>query len=181
MIHSGEISTMVDFVESLNAHSIQLNEIRPVGNAKKNENDNFFLTNREKQILIQYYKEQNCSSRKIAIVMPWYNEEPDRFGCTATSGQHAYVDAMGNVQPCVLLKASLGNIHHQSFFQIWNEFSKKCKHPVKNCIVYPFNRYIDTSEIIPLPPEKTMEVWAEICRHEPSAIFKKIKVTEKVT
>jgi MoaA/NifB/PqqE/SkfB family radical SAM enzyme len=179
MIYSGETFSMVDFAESLGANSIQINEIRPVGNARKNENDDFFLNQEDKKTLIRYYKEQNHSDRKIAIVMPWYNEEPDRFGCTATSGQHAYVDAQGNILPCVLLKASVGNIRNDRFFTIWKTFSQKCRHPVKDCIIYPYNDIISKSAETPLPPDKTMAVWEDMCKIEPTDIFKKIQVKER--
>ena len=179
MLYSGETFAMVDFAESLGAHSIQLNEIRPVGKAQQSNNQDFFLTHQDKNVLIDYYKKENSSRRKIAIVMPWYNEEPDRFGCTATSGQHAYVDAEGNVMPCVLLKASVGNIYSHGFFEIWDKFSKKCQHPVKDCLVYPFNQIMRKGEILPLSPEKTMEVWDEMCRIAPTDIFKKIKVKQR--
>ena len=178
MIHNGEIFSMVDFAESLGAHSIQINEIRPVGKAQKSNNEDFFLTAKDKQILIRYYRKQNRSDRKIAIVMPWYNEEADRFGCTATSGQHAYVDAQGNVLPCVLLKASVGNIRDSRFITVWKKFSKRCRHPVKDCIIYPFNEIIANSSETPLPPLKTMEVWEGICNTEPTDIFKKIQPKE---
>lgn len=176
MIHSKEIFRMVDFAESLGAHSIQINEIRPVGSAEENDDKDFFLSQKDKQTLIEYYREENRSSRKIAIVMPWYNEEPDRFGCTATSAQHSYVDAEGNVTPCVLLKASLGNIHSLGFYDIWRQFSAKCKNPVKECLVYPFKPLVYKAESLPLPPEKTMEVWDQMCQIGPTEIYKKLPI-----
>jgi len=178
MVRNGEMFAMVDFAESLGAHSIQINEIRPVGRARKNQDDDFFLTDEDKQVLIRYYRKQNRSSRKIAVVMPWYNEEPDRFGCTATSGQHAYVDAEGNILPCVLLKASVGNIRDNRFFTVWKNFSQQCRHPVKECIIYPFQEIIGKSPVTPLRPDDTMLVWEEICRIEPTDIFKKIQIKE---
>jgi MoaA/NifB/PqqE/SkfB family radical SAM enzyme len=178
MIHNGETFSMVDFAESLGAHSIQLNEIRPVGHAQKSANEDFFLKAEDKKTLISYYKKQNHSDRKIAVVMPWYNEEPDRFGCTATSGQHAYVDAQGNVLPCVLLKASVGNIRDKRFFSVWKDFSLKCRHPVKDCIIYPYNKIISESPETPLPPSKTMSIWEDMCKIEPTDIFKKLQVKE---
>jgi MoaA/NifB/PqqE/SkfB family radical SAM enzyme len=180
MIRRGETFAMVDFAESLGAHSIQLNEIRPVGKAQKNGNDDFFLKPEDKEILIRYYKKQNRNSRKIAVVMPWYNEEPDRFGCTATSGQHAYVDAQGNVLPCVLLKASIGNIRENSFFNIWNNFSRQCRYPVKECILYPYKEIISRSAETPLPPKVTMESWKAMCAIGPTEIFQKIQMKEPV-
>ncbi len=103
MAKSGDVFKTVDFAESLGAHSIQINEIRPVGGAGEGGDDTIFLTGENKRVLTDYYRAQNRSKRKIAIVMPSYNEEPDRFGCMATSGQNVNADAGGNVQPCVLL------------------------------------------------------------------------------
>ncbi len=176
MIYSGEIFKMVDFAENLGAHSIQINEIRPVGMALESQDSNFFLTQQDKNILIKYYKEENSSEREIAVVMPWYNEEPDRFGCTATSAQHAYVDVQGNVQPCVLLKASIGNVKESRFYDIWNDFSQRCEHPVKECIIYSYNEIMDNAEALPLAREQTMSVWPSVCEIEATDIFKRIKV-----
>lgn len=179
MIYSGDTFRMVDFAESLGAHSIQINEIRPVGRALASQDRDFFLTREDKEVLIAYYKEQNRSERSIAVVMPWYNEESDRFGCTATSGQHAYVDAEGNVQPCVLLKASLGNVHKTGFYDIWKEFSGHCKHPVRECIVYPFNRIVENATTVPISREEVMKVWPSMTEIESTDIFKRIKVRSR--
>lgn len=177
MVKSGDVYKTVDFAESLGAHSIQINEIRPVGNAMELDNS-IFLTKEDKRDLIRYYKTQNKSKRKIAIVMPWYNEEPYNFGCMATSGQNVYVDAEGNVQPCVLLKASIGNIFQQRFKTIWNEFIPLCRYPVRECLVHVLKDEITNSSIQPLPRLKTLELWPQVTKMETIDIFKRIKVRE---
>jgi len=174
MVHNGELFGVVDFAESLGAHSIQLNEIRPVGRALESEGYDFFLAEEDKRILIDYYRKSNESSRRIAIVMPWYNEEPYKFGCTATSGQQAYIDAKGNVQPCPLLKAGLGNINSESFSDVWARFREQCGHPVRECIVHRLAGEMERSKTLPLPPGKTYELWPEICKIEATDAFKKI-------
>jgi hypothetical protein len=129
--------------------------------------------------LIDYYKTQNKSKRKIAIVMPWYNEEPYNFGCMATSGQNVYVDAQGNVQPCVLLKTGIGNIMQQRFRAIWNEFIPYCRYPVRECLVHVLGETINNSPVIPLPKSRTLELWQEVTRMEPTDIFKRIEVRQR--
>ncbi len=176
MAKTGEYMKVVDLAESLGAHSIQLNEIRPVGRANKKEKSDMFLSGKDKDILIEYYKTQNKSKRKIAIVMPWYNEEPEIFGCMATSGQNVYINSKGHVQPCVLLNASIGNIHESSFKEIWNNFIPNCEHPVRECIVHTLSDKINNSKSHLLPPDETLEIWPEFSKMEPSDLFKRIKV-----
>jgi MoaA/NifB/PqqE/SkfB family radical SAM enzyme len=176
MAKSGDYTKVVDLAESLGAHSVQINEIRPVGRANAGNNAGIFLTPEDKKTLIDYYIKQNKTSRKIAIVMPWYNEEPDKFGCMATSGQNVYINSAGIVQPCVLLDAGLGNINNMRFKEIWNSFIPLCEHPVRECIVHTLSDRINNSEIHPLPPEETLKLWPGFKKMEPIDMFKKIKV-----
>ncbi|MFC1650544.1 radical SAM/SPASM domain-containing protein [Candidatus Latescibacterota bacterium] len=175
MVKSGEVFKVVDFVESLHAHSIQINAIRPVGVALEAGNPNLFLSKEDKDNLINYYKEQNSTNRNISIVMPWYNEEPYNFGCTATSGQKVYIDAQGNVQPCELLKASIGNINERTLKEIWTTFLPHCGHPVTECIVYPLNELIKKAKVLPLDKETTYKVWPEMCNLEATELFKRVR------
>ena len=178
MVASGEIFKVVDFAESLGSHSIQINEIRPVGTAAISQDNNLFLTKQDKAVLIEYYKQQNKTNRAISIVMPWYNEEPYNFGCLATTGQKAYIDAKGNVQPCELLKLSLGNIQEHSFKTIWGKFLPYCSHPVNQCIIYPLQKVLNHADKLPISEEMTYKTLPSVCGLESTDVFKKIKVRE---
>jgi MoaA/NifB/PqqE/SkfB family radical SAM enzyme len=175
MVRSGEVFKVVDLAESLGAHSIQLNEIRPVGRAIESAGYDFFFTAEDKETLISFYREANWSVRSIAIVMPWYNEEPDKFGCTAASGQQAYIDANGNVQPCPLLKVGFGNITSQNFTAIWDNFRSHCGPPVRECLVHHFADEINSSEELPLPAKRAYELWPEVRRIDTTDLFKRMK------
>ena len=175
MIRSGEVYTVVDLAESLGAHSIQLNEIRPVGRAVESSGYDFFFTAEDKAALIRFYREANRSARSIAIVMPWYNEEPDKFGCTAASAQQAYIDAKGNVQPCPLLKVGLGNITSQNFTAIWDNFRSHCGPPVRDCLVHRLAEEINSSKELPLPAERSYKLWPHVRQMETTDLFKRMK------
>lgn len=179
MVKSKEVFKVVDLAESLGAHSIQINEIRPVGRALDAGASDYFLDDNDKKTIIDYYKSQNGSDRKIAVVMPWYNEESYNFGCTATAGQKVYIDANGNMQPCELLKASLGNITENSFEEIWMHFLSKCRHPVRECIISRFNEHIEHAAILPLDKDKTFSIWPEMLKIDSTDIFKKIEVRDR--
>ena len=159
MVRDGSFRAVVDLAEGLGAHSIQLNEIRPVGNAGESSEPGVFLTAEDKAALIAYYREQNRSPRRISIAMPWYLEEPYNLGCMATSAQAVYIDAQGHVQPCQLLKVSLGNIRERAFGDIWQEFRERCRYPVADCIVWNYRGQIDASPAVPLPAADTLRTW----------------------
>lgn len=179
MVRSGEYKSVVDFAESLGAHSIQINEIRPVGRATESKDPDIFLNQEDKKLLIGYYKKQNKSDRKIAIVMPWYNEDPALFGCMATSGQNVHINSEGNVQPCVLLNASLGNIRDKRFKEIWNTFIPMCEHPVRECIVHTLSDKINSSKSKLLSPQETHKLWPDFSKMPPPDVFKKIHVKKQ--
>lgn len=179
MARSGEYKKVVDLAEKLGAHSIQLNEIRPVGRARESENSSIFLNPDDKKLLINYYRQENKGDRKIAIVMPWYNEEPEKFGCMATSGQNVYINSGGDVQPCVLLNAGIGNIKTNRFSEIWNNFIPLCEHPVRECIVHTLSGRINASKAHLLPPDETLKLWPDFAKMEPIDLFKKIKVKKR--
>ena len=111
--------------------------------------------------------------------MPWYNEEPEKFGCMATSGQNVYINSKGDVQPCVLVNASLGNINNKGFKEIWDKFTPLCEHPVRECIVHTLSDKINSSKTHLLPPEETLELWPEFSKMEPIDLFKKIEVKKR--
>jgi MoaA/NifB/PqqE/SkfB family radical SAM enzyme len=179
MARSGEYEKVVDLAESLGAHSIQINEIRPVGRAIEQGDSDIFLSPEDKEILISYYKQQNRSRRKIAIVMPWYNEDPSLFGCMATSGQNVYINSDGHVQPCVLLNAGIGNIREESFADIWNRFIPLCEHPVRECIVHTLSERINSTEGHLLSAADTLELWPAFTEMEPADLYKKIRVEKR--
>jgi len=176
---SGDVFRVVDLAEQLGAHSIQLNEIRPAGRALDANDPSLFLTESDKEVLIDYYRRQNASARPIAIVLPWHNEAPHRFGCTATSGQKVYIDAKGNVTPCVLLKASIGNIAEKRFKAIWSAFLPHCSHPVRECIIEALNETLVESPTVPLPRAATLDYWSGVANTEPTDAFKRFNVTHR--
>ncbi|MCI5222035.1 MAG: radical SAM protein [Candidatus Electrothrix sp. AR4] len=179
-VASGEFEKMVLLAEELGAHSIQLNEIRPVGRARDSQDESFSLCREDKETLIRYYHRENSSARKIAIVMPWYNEEPDKFGCTATSGQTAYIDSYGNVQPCQLVKVRLGNINQKRFAEIWQGFLPNFSHPVRDCLVYPVNEILTAKQQEFIAEDAVMQHWPDLCQQETTDMFKRFKVKPTV-
>jgi hypothetical protein len=164
MVRDGSYKGVVDLAESLGAHAIQVNEIRPAGNAAESDDRDIFLTRDDKDTLIEFLKHENASPRPISIAMPWFLEEPDNLGCTATSAQKVYIDAHGHVQPCELLKVSLGNILERDFDDIWREFRERCRYPVRDCIVWNYREPLAAAVSLPLAPAPTAESWTAMTR-----------------
>ena len=174
MVRDGSFREVVDLAESLGAHSIQLNEIRPVGSARGSPEPDLHLSQAEKAVLVGYYEAQNASERPISIAMPWYLEAPERLGCMATSAQKVYVDAQGNVQPCELLKVSFGNVLERDFLDIWDELRAAGRYPVRDCIVHDYQQLLAPGTRLPLDPAETRRTWPQMTALPPADVYPEI-------
>ncbi|OGR04110.1 MAG: hypothetical protein A2284_09225 [Deltaproteobacteria bacterium RIFOXYA12_FULL_61_11] len=166
-VANGDVFAVVDLAERLGGHSIQLNEIRPVGRATESPSD-FALDGQTKEVLIDFYRRQNASRRPISIAMPWYNEEPDKFGCTATAGQKLYIDARGNVLPCELLKLGFGNLTEEPLPLIWERMRRPCRHAVNRCVVHDVAPTLASARELPLCRAESERLWPGLCALPPS-------------
>ena len=71
--------------------------------------------------------------------------------------------------------AGLGNITGRSFQDIWGEFRSHCGHPVRECVVHRLAAELAAAPSLPLPPEKTYELWPEVCRIEATDVYRRLK------
>ena len=61
-------------------------------------------------------------------------EGPEQMGCMMGGLSHFYVDSTGNVNPCVFLPVSFGNIMESEFAEIYNSMRMSIPRPLhKEC------------------------------------------------
>jgi hypothetical protein len=73
------------------------------------------------------------------------------------------------------LKVGLGNITSQSFHEIWERFRSQCGHPVRECVVHRLAEELSRAPALPLPVQKTYELWPEVCRIDSTDVFKRLR------
>jgi MoaA/NifB/PqqE/SkfB family radical SAM enzyme len=120
-VRSGDLWRYYDLMKDLNVSIIQLLEPRPCGgNHSVPMNDLF--TEEDRAIVTEFYLKGN-SERKYRhhplLYYIAYMESPEKLGCLMGGLSHYYIDSAGNVNPCVFVPVSFGNILHEKISDIF--------------------------------------------------------------
>lgn len=135
-VDSGELHRYMEMLKGLNVGMVRWLEPSPCGGFSGRDN-NVLLDGREKAILREYYLMYN-SSRDYAdypaISYEAFYEDPENMGCMMAGHSQLYIDSLGNVQPCVFLPVSFGNILTANFADIYAKMKRAFPRPLKdNC------------------------------------------------
>lgn len=135
-IHSGSLFEYYEFVKKLNVSFIQLLEPRPCGGYLFG-NGSVILNEAERKILFDFTKEINFNKKYKNGPVVYYVahiEGKDQMGCSMGGLSHFYIDSVGNVNPCVFLPVSFGNIKDEDFTNIFSRMREAIPLPLhKDC------------------------------------------------
>jgi MoaA/NifB/PqqE/SkfB family radical SAM enzyme len=132
LIHSGDLWNYFELVKSLNVGAIQLLEPRPCGGYFSEEPDHL-ISEDERKIVTQFFTKGNREKKfkdYPQIFYISYVEAPERMGCMMGGLSHFHIDSLGNVEPCVFLPVSFGNIMEEDFLDIYKRMRKVIPHPL---------------------------------------------------
>jgi len=136
LLHSGDLWNYFELVKGLNVGAIQLLEPRPCGGYFSEEPDNL-ISEDERKIVTRFFTKGNLEKRfkdYPQIFYISYIEAPERLGCMMGGLSHFYIDSLGNVEPCVFLPISFGNIMEEDFLDIYKRMRKAIPRPLhKQC------------------------------------------------
>jgi len=147
MIRNGQVEEFLQFLIGLEIHEAWLSEAKPSIDAYWNEelviteNDRITLS----RLQDQYNKEGNITVNYLG-----HFEGREHFGCNA-GHKMVYIDAFGEVSPCVFTPMTFGNIKEKSieilFSQMKQYFpSEECCFINKNYKL--FQKYIKDNSIV---------------------------------
>jgi MoaA/NifB/PqqE/SkfB family radical SAM enzyme len=129
LIRSGDLWKYFELMKSLNVGFIQLLEPRPAGGYLQNGND-ALLTDDDRNILMQFVEEGNSTKQFRDYPIIYYvahAESPEQAGCMMGGLFHFHIDSKGNVNPCVFLPVSFGNIMEDVLKQSLRGCVKRCR------------------------------------------------------
>lgn len=132
LINDGNLYVFYNFLKSLNISFIQLLEPRPCG-GYLNEQESI-LGNEEKRKLKSFVK--NVSRHKLykdhpVIYYVAHIEDKEQNGCNMGGLSILYIDTAGNVNPCVFVPVSFGNIVDEEIDSIMEKMRTAVPHPIK--------------------------------------------------
>lgn len=120
MLESNQVHEFLEFLIGLGVHEAWLSETKPSGEAFWNETS--VITEEERLKLVELQDEYNREDR-ITVNYLGHFEGKECFGCNA-GNKMIYIDAFGEVSPCVFTPITFGNIRKDSVGQIFKEMKK---------------------------------------------------------
>ena len=114
MIRSGEVETLLAFLDSLGVDEAWLSEVKP--SVEAFWSDESVISEEERKELTRLQDEHNQAVRRwgrgLVVNYLGHFEGAENFGCNAGC-KMVYVDAFGEVSPCVFLPMSFGNVRER--------------------------------------------------------------------
>ncbi len=120
MIQDDQVEGFLDFLEGLDVQEAWLSEVKP--SLKAFMNDNLIITEENRLKLVKLQDRYNTTG-KMTVNYLGHFEGKECFGCNA-GNKMVYVDAFGEVSPCVFTPLSFGNVQTESLPEIFADMKK---------------------------------------------------------
>ncbi len=167
MINSGQAGDFLGFLEGLGIHEAWLSEAKP--SAPTSWNREAVITEGERLKLVNLQDRYNREG-KVTVNYLGHFEGREHFGCNA-GRKMVYVDASGEVGPCVFTPMTFGNLRERPLAEIVQEM-RECFPSGDSCFIN------DNFELLkryhrgrmPLGREETLAILSE-ARFGPPARF----------
>jgi MoaA/NifB/PqqE/SkfB family radical SAM enzyme len=136
LVRSGDLWKYYELAKELNVGMIEMLEPRPCGGFSSPANE-VLLTPSERKEVLAFFEQANTSSAYKNYPLVYYvayTEAPDKLGCMMGGLSHLTIDSRGNVNPCVFLPVTFGNIMTEDFAPIYKRMRSAIPRPVhKEC------------------------------------------------
>ena len=120
MLQGNQVQEFLKFLISLDIHEAWLSETKPTVEAFWNKAA--VITEEERQSLVSLQDKYNKEG-KITVNYLGHFEGGEHFGCNA-GNKMVYIDAFGEVSPCVFTPMTFGNVRDKSVQAIFSEMKE---------------------------------------------------------
>ncbi|MBN1779790.1 radical SAM protein [bacterium] len=127
MIRNAQVDELLDFLTGLGIHEAWLSEAKPSTDVYWN--DDHVITEEDRKSLARLQDRKNKEG-KITVNYLGHFEGGEHFGCNA-GNKMVYIDAFGDVSPCVFTPMSFGNIRDASIRTLFSQM--KQHFPSESC------------------------------------------------
>jgi len=159
MIRRGQVEPYLEFLQGLGLDEAWLSELKP--SIQLPDNPSGLITQDERQSLIRLQDRWNRAGGMTVNYLGHF-EGPDNFGCNA-GRKMIYVDAFGEVSPCVFVPMTFGNVRQKPLAKIWSEMRNDFA-PGSDCFLIR-NQDLLRSRAngpIPIPPEVSRDLMRDV-------------------
>jgi MoaA/NifB/PqqE/SkfB family radical SAM enzyme len=170
MLQGDQVQRFLEFMISLGIHEAWLSETKPTLEAFWNKES--VITEEERQTLVSLQDNYNKEG-KITVNYLGHFEGGEHFGCNA-GNKMVYIDAFGQVSPCVFTPMTFGNVREKSVQAIIAEMRELF--PSESCCFINKNygllkKYFQGQS--PISEKETIEMMKEV-RFSPLSEFSRL-------
>lgn len=160
MIKKDQVDEFLQFLIDLEIHEAWISETKPAVEAFWNKDT--VITEEERLNLVTLQDQYNKEG-KITVNYLAHLEGKEHFGCNA-GREMVYIDAFGEVSPCVFIPMTFGNVKNKSVKTIYKEM-KQYFPSEGNCFINKnyglFKKYFRGH--YPIDKEDTLKMMQEVC------------------
>lgn len=175
MIKRDRVDEFLKFLIELDIHEAWLSEVKPSGEDFWNEDS--VITENERIGLLRLQDKYNKEGQ-ITVNYLGHFEGREHFGCNA-GNKMVYIDAFGEVSPCVFTPMTFGNIRDKSFQAIFYEMKEHFPSE-SNCFINKnyglLKKYYKGQT--PISKEDTLEMMKEVS-FSPMSEFSRLYYKQK--
>jgi len=169
LICSGDLPKYFELAKELNVGAIRFLEPKPCGGYLFEDRGELF-SEEDRRIVTEFFMEANRAKKYRdypLISYEDYAEAPERLGCMMGGHTHFHIDSLGNVEPCVFLPISFGNIMEEDFLDIYKRMKEAIPAPLhKLCpSIYLAEKIRDrrnNGEALPVPYRDIETEWQQM-------------------
>ncbi len=177
MIHEGGVPRLLAFFAELGVDEAWLSEVKPAIDVLWHED--LVITEDERLALVALQDEYNRSGGMTVNYLGHF-EGAETFGCNAGC-KMVYVDAFGEVSPCVFLPMSFGNVRDRPLADIVEEMGRGFPGQDRCFINANYRLLTQMGGPLPLDRERSWAVLRNAQRRPQSAINRKLHGRKRVT
>ncbi len=169
MIRTDQTEKFLDFLDTLSVHEAWLSEVKPT--TKEFWDDRLVITEEDRLKLVRLQDRYN-SGQRMTVNYLGHFEGKENFGCNA-GNKMVYIDAFGEVSPCVFAPMSFGSVYETNIRQILGEMRRRFHSDLK-CFVNKnyriFEKHSNGERVF--GKESSLKIMDEVDFGELSAFFR---------
>jgi len=131
MIQRDEVEVFLDFLTGLGIHEAWLSEVKPSTQAFW---DSALVIGEEDRLKVLHLQDRHNRSGKMTVNYLGHFEGKEYFGCNAGC-KMIYIDAFGEVSPCVFTPMTFGNVQERPVSDIFNEMKALFQPSHEGCFI----------------------------------------------
>lgn len=169
LIRAGDLMNYLELTKNLNVGVVRLLEPKTCGGYLFENKDNLFSEDDRKTVTEFFIQANQGKKYKDYPLVSYeaYFEDPKKMGCMMGGHSHFYIDSLGNVEPCVFLPVSFGNIMKEDFSTIFRKMRKAVPQPLHmQCPAIFLSETIQSKKkqgmVFPIPFRKIEKEWQEM-------------------